>query len=454
MKLKLLMRGLWKEPAKSKILDGHATATAAAAILERKAGPIDRLGRIFNQPVLTERESRKLLSEINSTFRIAANRSHLQDDVINPPATLYKTLAQMPATHSHEKQNLRSLLSSHQLVDNSSLGVFQKHIAEGTITEAITIECLKKHITLQLNEPEKSRVYRNHGLTMWYMLKASKYPTPDALPGPPLRSWLVAALMLSTKPSILFKWLVSYMSYRKRSDAGALLREILISHKKIYGSADETVAFFVHLLRLHDAEYVGNTALHPRGDLVKILGRYRGLSADIAAIRWLDQQNHSILVGATRMLSGWASPEGRELLAANMKAWDVPVRDLSAQLLLELRDPVPNVKHSHGLAGVSSDHTNWGTIQYALRVIQRLVVTNQPHTLVDTTAKALLEKLLPLKAENGSEDKGHLAKGNIHRLVKTLLDDSDEGRLSLVSGEAWAKQVDGLHPERMVASTG
>ncbi|KAF3936351.1 hypothetical protein ABW19_dt0210586 [Dactylella cylindrospora] len=407
----------------------------------KKVPLASKLQQTVNIPVLTNKESRNLLNAINSSFRKALDDSRHPDDVF-PPASInntyankaddhvYRVLKATPTTENDKHPDLRTLM------DPGTIGLFEQHIWQGTATLDLAVKCLQKYISLELQNPRGNH-RRDGGLIMLSLLNQQNMIR--GVPEPPLRGWLTAALLLSSKPTYPIGWVLKYLEQKKFADARALIAELFTAYTNIYRSKPlEAIALFVHILKYKEKSYRRQVSLHPR---TKIAGRLEperlmrlsNLFEDEAVIR------SGLLVDTAQMLYNKADVTGRRLIAEALDLWNLEPSAFGGQVALKhFNNPFPGVGYlvSLGMSDSSDIALERGGIVsnaiMGLQVIKELLRMNQQELAKEAT-RIVSERLLPVK-EAVEEEVSTL--DNQLELLRALLE-SDGRKLNLANEYVW-----------------
>ncbi|KAJ6258736.1 hypothetical protein Dda_6788 [Drechslerella dactyloides] len=427
----------------------------------RTAAPFaiaDRLSRAINYPVLTPKESNQLLSEINSSFRKALDESRHPND-IRPPARITNAYANRADHHVStllvDKPNLRNLLEPGQLTDPGPIALLKQHIEQGTATELLAIDCLKSYISLYMKRRARhpgTPPLDDAGRQIWDKLKNSPLMLGKPYPDPPLRQWLTPALLLSNKPTIPFTWFAQLVD-QQRVEAAAMLRDILVSMKKIFG-ADDTVTFFVHFVKLRMPEYRDNNSLHPQLDLTLRLHN-PDLTRASLSFQQLYTDSPPLLSKIAESLYSWAGPAGKELLADNIKLWDTPITRSSASMSLSQHGDVnPAVQYFRNLwnANRTAQLVGLKKIQLAMRAVQRLAVTGRRSMAVDL-ADIMVKSISSMGVATKHSREMRATREAASDALARFIEGSDDEQLDLVTDGTWEQVVAGLRHEKTSPET-
>ncbi|KAF3912268.1 hypothetical protein AA313_de0202491 [Arthrobotrys entomopaga] len=322
-----------------------------------KPGPFQRLSNFINSPILTEKESRAWLNEVNSSFRTALDEARHQND-IRPPANIQNTyankadnhvsriLTEIPTTEKHD--DLRNLLDPKGLVDNSPIAIFEKHYAENTANIPLASACLQKYVLDARNKG--FLVIDDGGFDLWKLIQhdpkfvddcgplaASPKQMADMAPHEGrFRYWLSVALLISSRPTIPFQWVLRRVEHKKYYDA-AIMLNVVCSAYKFANSASISNAglrLFIHFLNCADPKYrpwtlkwghqskmLHNISPQDLGDL------YTLISASSKGRRMILQN-----LGAEFYRS--TDEEGKQLLAESFNLWGFPGSAIHAEIAL------------------------------------------------------------------------------------------------------------------------
>ncbi|KAK6540368.1 hypothetical protein TWF694_009169 [Orbilia ellipsospora] len=322
-----------------------------------KPGPFQRLSNFINAPVLTEKESRAWLNEINSSFRTALDGARHQND-IRPPASIQNTyankadnhvsriLTEIPTSEKHE--DLRNLLDPEGLVDTSPIAIFEKHYAENTATVLLASACLQKYV---LDAQKKGFVVTDSGgFDLWKVIQHDPKFVDDcgpiAITGDQIgdminqegrfRFWLVVALMISPRPTIPFQWVRSMIEHQ-RYDAAALTLKLICNAYEFINSglrSNTGLKLFIHFLNSGDPKYraqpskwVHRTRTINTLSLDELRDIYRAVSTSRTGRRMVLQN-----LGAEFYRS--ADEEGKQRLAESFRLWGFPMSAIHAEIAL------------------------------------------------------------------------------------------------------------------------
>ncbi|KAK6338041.1 hypothetical protein TWF696_001512 [Orbilia brochopaga] len=436
------LQAFWKEAAQSR---PQSLAAAPLAIT-------DRLSRAINHPVLTPKESNQLLNEINSSFRKALDESRHPNDV-RPPAHVSNLYANRADHHVSTLPNLRTLLERGHLPDHGPIATFKQHIDHGTATEALAIDCLKSYISLEMKlrkrHPNQQPQDSDGGSQIWHMLKNSPFMFQKLIPDPPLQRWLTAALLLSTQPTVPFNWLAELLHQKQFDAASRLFKDILMSMKNIFG-VEDTVAFFVHFIKLRLPEYRRDTMLFPQSDLITRF-HVRHLRKTAINLTRVGADAPPIIANMAETLYGWAGAGGRELLADHVRLWDQHGSRFGASLSLSRHgDTAPAVRYFNLRYNGDGIPVDLKTIRLAMQVVQRLVVTGSRSVAIDV-AKMMESSIEAAGVVVGESHELEVMRGIAGRTLARFLARSSEEQIQYVTEGEWARAVVGLQSKQAKA---
>ncbi|KAF3915231.1 hypothetical protein ABW20_dc0109002 [Dactylellina cionopaga] len=386
------------------VLNALAPSRSLAA---KTAGPIQKFANLINAPVLTAKEAKLLLNEINSSFRRTLDQSRPPDDA-HPSASIHHTstnkaddhiygvLTEIPAsTEKHD--DLRGLLPPN-LRDKDPISSIEYLVTQDGASDSLIASFLKDYVYLESTKPGAGG-RRNGGVVVWKILQSRM---PGQVPAAGVRKWLAAALLLSSRPTIPFEWVLRYLEHEKAWDAKSLLREIFTAYGRIY-STSEAVKLFLHFLKTGDKEYRRKVSQQPTTKAAKLLDM-KTLAVVSAALAKQVPNREPLLSAPAMMLYKRGNQEDRKLLAENLDLWDVPQSAWGAEIaILQLGDPLPGVEYLSNIDDTTKffDEANYSL---ASKVVVGLLVTNKllelkKQTLADNMIQTIVGKLLVPLAE-------------------------------------------------------